>query len=74
MRMGSCSLENTVRKYFLFTVTKGFPGGTSSKEPTCQCRRLREAGSVPGLGRSPRVGNNSPLQYSCPENPMDRGA
>ena len=34
----------------------GFPGGTSSKEPTCQWRRLREAGSIPGLGRSPGVG------------------
>ena len=31
-------------------------------------------GSVPGLGRSPEEGNGSPLQYSCLENPMDRGA
>ena len=34
----------------------------------------REAGSVPGLGRSPGEGNGNPLQYSCLENPMDRGA
>ena len=32
------------------------------------------AGSIPGLGKSPGEGNGSPLQYSCLENPMDRGA
>ena len=35
---------------------------------------IRDAGSIPGLGRSPGEGNGSPLQYSCLENPMDRGA
>ena len=34
----------------------------------------REAGSIPGLGRSPGVGNGNPLQYSCLENATDRGA
>ena len=34
----------------------------------------RDAGSVPGLGRSPGVGNGDPRQYSCLENPMDREA
>ena len=38
-----------------------------------QCRR-GDAGSNPGLGRSPGEGNGNPLQYSCLENPMDRGA
>ena len=33
-----------------------------------------DAGSIPGLGRSPREGNGNPLQYSCLRNPMDRGA
>ena len=33
-----------------------------------------DAGLIPGLGRSPRVGNGNPLQDSCLENPMDRGA
>ena len=33
-----------------------------------------DLGSIPGLGRSPGEGNGSPLQYSCLENPMDRGA
>ena len=34
----------------------------------------RELGSIPGLGRSPGGGHGNPLQYSCLENPMDRGA
>ena len=34
----------------------------------------RDTGSIPGLGRSPGVGNGTPLQYSCLENSMDRGA
>ena len=33
-----------------------------------------DVGSIPGWGRFPRVGNVNPLQYSCVENPMDRGA
>ena len=35
---------------------------------------IRDVGSIPGAGRSPGVGNGNPLQYSCLENPMDRGA
>ena len=45
-----------------------FPGGTSGKEPACQCRRLKS----PGSGRSPGGGHGNPLQYSCLENLMDR--
>jgi len=37
-------------------------------------RDLRDVGSIPGLGRSPGGGHGNPLQYSCLENPMDRGA
>ena len=48
----------------------GFLGGANGKESIYQCRRH----SVPGLGRSPGEGNDNPLQYSCLENPMDRGA
>ena len=44
--------------------------GASGKEPAHQCRLdIRDTGSIPGLGRSPREGNGSPLQYSCLENP-----
>ena len=35
---------------------------------------IRDAGLIPGPGRSPGEGNGNPLQYSCLENPMDRGA
>ena len=35
---------------------------------------IRDAGSIPGLGRSPGEGHGNPLQYSCLENAMDRGA
>ena len=34
---------------------------------------IRDMGSIPGSGRSPGEGNSNPLQYSCRENPMDRG-
>ena len=52
----------------------GFPGGSAGKEPGCQCRRPKRDGLIPVLERSPREGNGNPLQYSCQENPMDRGA
>ena len=51
-----------------------FAAGASSKEPACQSRRLREASVMPGPGRSPGGGRGDPLQCSCLENPMDRGA
>ena len=35
---------------------------------------IRDVGSIPGLERSPGEGNGNPLQYSCQDNPMDRGA
>ena len=49
----------------------GFPGGTDGKESAC---KEGDLGSVPGLGRSPGGGHGNPLQYSCLENPLDRGA
>ena len=52
----------------------GFPGGASGKEPACHCRRHRDMGSITGSGRSPGGRHGNPLQYSCLENPMDRGA
>ena len=48
-----------------------FPGDSIGKESTCSAGDL---GSIPGSGRSPGEGNGYPLQYSCLENPMDRGA
>ena len=53
----------------------GFPCDASGKEPICQCKLdTRDTGSVPGLGGSSRGGHSNPSQYSCLENPMDRGA
>ena len=48
-----------------------FPGGTIGKEAACNAG---DPGSIPGSGRSPGEENGYPLQYSCLENPMDRGA
>ena len=53
------------------TSTKGVPGGLDGKASACNAGDL---GSIPGSGRSPGEGNGSPLQYSCLENPMDKGA
>ena len=50
---------------------KGFPDGSLVKNTPANSRDM---GSVPGSGRSPREGNGNPLQYSCLENPMNRGA
>ena len=52
----------------------GFPGGTSGKESSCQCRRHKRHRFDPESGRSPGEGHGNPLQYSCLENCMDRGA
>ena len=43
------------------------------KDPPASAGDARDAGSVPGLGRSPLEEHGTPLQYSCLENPMDRG-
>ena len=51
---------------------EGFPGGSDGKASVYNAGDL---GSIPGLGRSsPGEGNGNPLQYSCLENPTDRGA
>ena len=46
----------------------------SGKEPLANAGDIRDAGLIPGSGRYPGGGNDNPLQYSCLENPMDRGA
>ena len=47
------------------------PLGSDGKESDCNAG---DPGSIPGLGRSPGGGNDNPFQYSCLENPTDRGA
>ena len=51
-----------------------FPGGAEVKNPPANAGDERDAGSVPGSGRSPGDGHGNPLQYSCLENSIDRGA
>ena len=51
-----------------------FSGGSVVKNPPANAGDARDADSIPGSGRSPGGGNRSPLQYSCLENPVDRGA
>ena len=50
-----------------------FPGDSRGKEPVCQCSSTRDA-MICGSEMSPGGGHGNPLQYSCQENPMDRGA
>ena len=52
----------------------GFPGGAVVKNPPAKTGAAGDAGSIPGLGRSPGRGHENPFQYSCLENSMDRGA
>ena len=49
----------------------GFPGGLDGKESGCNAG---DPGLIPGSERPPEEGNGNPLQYSCLENSMDRGA
>ena len=53
----------------------GFPRGANKvvKNPAANTGDVRDAGLIPGLGRSPGGGHGNPLQYSCVENLMDRG-
>ena len=51
-----------------------FPGGTSGKEPTLQCRRFKTWRLDHWVRKVPGEGHGNPLQYSCLENPVDTGA
>ena len=59
-----------IPKYILHSFGTDFPFGSDSKESVCNAEDL---GSVLESGRFPAEGNGYPLQYSCLENPMDRG-
>ena len=66
-----------VSQLALFHITlgfQGFPDGSMGKESTCDAGDIGDVGSIPGLGRSPGEGTGNPLQYSCLENSMNRGA
>ena len=55
-------------------LSRGFPGDSVVKNPPANSGNVRHTCSIRGSGRSPGEGNGSPFQYSCLENPMDRGA
>ena len=57
--------------FLIFRVIIIISGGSAVKNPPA---KVGDAGSIPGLGRSPGGGHGNPLQCSCLENPMDRGA
>ena len=59
---------------FLNIFTHAFPGGAVVKNPPANAGDARNMGLIPGSGRSHGEGNGNPLQYSCLENHMDRGA
>ena len=63
--------QNEFLNFDLFFILMGFPGGSDSNASACN---VKDPGSIPGLERSPGEGNGNPLQYSCLENSMDRGA
>ena len=63
--------SDTTERLSLWWVQSGLPQRLSAKEPS---RQRRRHGSVPGSGRSLEGGNGHPLQYSCLESPLDRGA
>ena len=58
----------------MLIVEKGFPGGAVVKNLPANVGDARDVGLIPGSERSPGEGNGNPLQYSCLENSMDRGA
>ena len=66
--LGRCSQKIFYRTFILIW---SFPGGSDGKVSACNAG---DPGLIPGSERSPGEGNGNPLQYSCLENPMDRGA
>ena len=65
--------QNILQTLIKFNKICGLPWWLRGKESTCNAGDPRDASSVPGSGRSPGGGHCNPLQYSCLENPMDRG-
>ena len=66
--IGTITLKNNLT---LSSKVEGFPGGSVAKNLPANAG---DTGSTPGSGRSPGEGNDNPLWYSCPGNPMNRGA
>ena len=58
----------------IYIYTHIYGGAIAVKNPPANGGDIRDAGSIPGSRRSPGGGHGNPFQYSCLENPMDRGA
>ena len=72
VKIGTSSHKVSLEWYTLKSDhSRGFPGGSDGKVSACNAG---DPGSIPGLGRSPGVGNGNPLQYSCLENSTDGGS
>ena len=69
--MHDCNKKDKIHKNKPKETELVFPGGSDDKDSACN---VGDPGSTPGLGRSPGERNGNPLQYSCLENSMDRGA
>ena len=63
-----------LKMYVQYKKPQGFPCGSVGKESSCNARDAGDSSSIFGLERSPGDGHCNPLQYSCLENLMDRGA
>ena len=61
-------------QFFTFWATREAECGTSGREPVCHAGDIRSVGFISGSRKSPGGGHRNPLQYSCLENPTDRGA
>ena len=71
------NLESELQKHETIGLLRsvvGFPGGSVVKNLPASVGHSRDMGLICGLGKSPGVGNDSPRQYSCLENSVDRGA
>ena len=65
---------HAVNVYIYIYTHMNFPGGTSGKESACNAGDIKRPGFDPWVGKIPWGDHGNPLQYSCLENPMDRGA
>ena len=72
-RKRQCHLPWCQGRGRLWGILAGLRASQGGKESVCNAGDARDAGLIPGSGRSPGVGNGNPLQYACLENPTDRG-
>ena len=66
--------ESVITSWKLYLINMGFPVALMVKDPPANAGAVREAGLIPESGRTPGGGHGHPLQYSCLENPVERGA